>query len=236
MKPGLVSAAALAACLILSSPAQACGLALALALDVSGSVDPQEFALQRDGLAAALRDPSVSDALVAVKAAILVVQWTGSTRQAVVIPWRRIGSRDALAALAVEVERMPRLWRHFSTGIGEALIFTSGTFAEVGDCARKVIDVSGDGRSNEGIAPQDVRRSLMRLGFTINGLAIEGSEPDLTGYYRDSVIAGPGAFVIAATGFRDYPEKIRRKLLTEVTEPVSHLPDAGALQPAALQR
>ncbi|MEO0864759.1 MAG: DUF1194 domain-containing protein, partial [Pseudomonadota bacterium] len=60
---------------------QGCGqpvhLALLLAVDVSGSVDKQEYRTQMDGLAAALRDGIVADALVAQRAQVALVQWTG---------------------------------------------------------------------------------------------------------------------------------------------------------------
>ncbi|MEL6233190.1 MAG: DUF1194 domain-containing protein [Pseudomonadota bacterium] len=220
--PRLTPALVASACLF-ATAAQPCDLALALAIDVSGSVDPGEYRLQMDGLAAALRDPTVSDALVGASAAVMVVQWTGASRQAVIVPWRRMLARQDLLALADEVERAPRLWRHFSTGIGEALTFSATQFDAVSDCRRRVIDVSGDGRSNEGVPPEDVGAGLVRYGFTINGLAIEGSEEDLTGYYRAFVIAGPGAFVMTAESFADYPETIRRKLLTEVALPVTQL-------------
>lgn len=58
-------------------------------------------------------------------------------------------------------------------------------------------------------------------GFTVNGLAIEGSEPDLTTYYWENVALGDGAFVITANGFGEYHARMRLKLLREVTEQVS---------------
>ena len=50
--------------LCLSGPAQACRTALILAMDVSNSVDPGEYRLQIDGLAAALRDPEIAEIVV----------------------------------------------------------------------------------------------------------------------------------------------------------------------------
>ncbi|MDA1287202.1 MAG: DUF1194 domain-containing protein, partial [Proteobacteria bacterium] len=91
------------------------------------------------------------------------------------------------------------------------------------DCRRRVIDVSGDGSSNEGTDPASLHRQLWRDGFTVNGLAIEGSEPDMTAYYWENVIAGEKAFVMTANGFADYPARIKLKLLREVTEQVSAL-------------
>lgn len=215
-------ALSLAAVTWLAAPmAQACGIALALAVDVSGSVDDREYDLQMGGLAAALRDGLVADALLAEEAAVMVVLWSGSSRQTVVVEWQRLMTPEDVERLAKSVERVPRQWRNFSTGIGEALIFTANRFAPVADCARRVIDVSGDGTSNEGAPPEEIKEILAAAGYVINGLSIEGETAQLTEYYRKNVIAGPNAFVLPAFGFFDYPEKIRRKLIREVTKQVA---------------
>ena len=200
--------------------AKGCGIALALAVDVSGSVDDAEYRLQMGGLAQALRDGAVADALVAEQARVALVQWTGRSRQAFVVPWRKIERREDVEALAAEIDRAARVWRHFSTGIGEALAFTANQFLDVPECKRKVIDVSGDGYSNEGLPPEDLRAALAAEGFVVNGLAIEGDAEDLTGYYAANVIAGPNAFVMTANSFADYPHRIRAKLLREVTKQI----------------
>ncbi len=220
----LISSALVSAGIALApAPAAACGVALALTVDVSGSVDAREYELQMGGLAAALRDGLVADALVSEKAAVMVVHWSGQSRQSVVIPWTRVETVAHADALADKVEAVPRAWRNFSTGIGEALAFTANQFGAVADCERKVIDVSGDGKSNEGAPPEDINGALAAAGFVINGLSIEGETSQLTEYYRDKVIAGPNSFVIPSFGFNDYPEKIRKKLIREVTKQVSSL-------------
>jgi Ca-activated chloride channel family protein len=45
---------------IISNLSIACGTALILTIDVSNSVDPGEYRLQIDGLAAALSDPEIA--------------------------------------------------------------------------------------------------------------------------------------------------------------------------------
>ncbi|MEX0339974.1 MAG: DUF1194 domain-containing protein [Arenibacterium sp.] len=199
------------------APVVACDLALALAVDVSGSVDGSEFRLQMDGLATALRDPVISEALVRAEAQLMLVQWTGATRQHVTIPWTLINSFDALDRFADTVSGDRRVWRNYSTAIGDALSFTMAEFPPVAHCKRLLIDVSGDGVSNEGEEPTTVHPDLKALGIVVNALAIEESEPDLTAYFFENVITGEGAFVVSATTFEEYPKKIRKKLLREVT-------------------
>lgn len=204
--------------LCLTRPACACDLALALAVDVSGSVDSSEYRIQMDGLAAGLRDPVVSEALVRGQARVMLVQWTGESRQRVTIPWTKIDSFVALEKFADQVAQDPRVWRNFSTAIGEALEATLLRFDEVAECRRLLIDISGDGVSNEGVEPTQIYSLLKDRGVIVNAIAIEESEPDLTAYFFENVIFGEGAFVVSASGFADYPERIRKKLLREVTQ------------------
>lgn len=205
---------------------QACGIALVLAVDVSGSVDSREYRIQMEGLAEALRDGAISEALVTREAQVQLIQWTGTGRQKISVPWRQLTDFDKVEALAVEIEAAPRVWRNFSTAIGEALVFAQGSFRDVPHCARKVIDVSGDGQSNEGVAPASVHAQLNAEGIIVNGLAIEESDNALTGYYEEHLITGPGAFAMRAESFKDYPDRIRRKLLREITKQLSSLQES----------
>lgn len=175
------------------------------------------------GLAEGLRDPLVSEALVRGRARLMLVQWTGSTRQQVTIPWAEVSDFAALEAFAKSVETEPRKWRHYSTAIGEAIEFTMAAFDQVPNCSRHLIDISGDGPSNEGIEPATVRAELRQRRITVNAIAIEASEPDLTAYYYENVIHGEGAFVVSAASFADYPARIRKKLLREVTRQTARL-------------
>lgn len=203
-------------------PARACELALVLAVDVSGSVDPDEFRIQLDGVAEALMDGAVSEALVRGQSQIMLMQWSGGSRQRVSIPWRQIRTFDDVDRLADDVRDVGRAWRNFSTAIGEALEVAHGALGGT-DCARRVIDVSGDGESNEGIPPNEMHDALAAQSTTVNALVIEGEGTDLTAWFWENVITGEGAFVVTANGYLEYPQAIRRKLLREVVEQVSAL-------------
>ena len=208
---------------MLPTAALPCDLALVLAVDVSGSVDQREFRVQMDGLALALRNGIVADALVDQKAAVTLIQWSGSSRQAQTVPWTRTLTLADVDALAQQIATTPRKWRNYSTAIGEALSLSLTSLENGPQCGRRVIDVSGDGISNEGVEPQAVQSELRAAGIVVNALAIETEDTDLTAYFYENLITGEGAFVITANGFEDYPEQIKRKLQRETTKQLSLL-------------
>lgn len=214
----------LAALLFSAQSAFACDLALVLAVDVSGSVDPSEYRVQMDGLAAALRNGIVAEALVDQKAMVTLIQWTGSSRQKQTLPWTEMTDFGDVFSFAQKVEDNPRVWRNFSTAIGEALDISRTSFAHVPNCRRRVIDVSGDGPSNEGAEPRAQHARLRGADIVVNGLAIETDDGDLTAYFFENLITGEGAFVETAWGFQDYPRAILRKLQRETTRAAAHAP------------
>lgn len=213
--------ALLIALLLLPAPAPACGIALALIVDVSGSISEAEYDLQMQGLADALLDPTVRDAMIAEQAALTLIEWSGGSRQKVMVPWVQMRDPAALLEFSRQTRNAPREWRASFTAVGSAMRFTGAYFSEAPVCERRVIDVSGDGASNDGPRTWVVRDALVAQGFIINGIAIEGAIVSVTDYYKSNVIGGAGAFVLTATSYEDYPRAIRRKLINEVTKPAS---------------
>ena len=195
-----------------------CGLSLVLALDVSSSVDAGEFALQTRGLAGALRDPAVRRAIVAaggIQATAL--EWSGRDKQVDIAAWALLAGDDDISAFADRIETHQRAHDEFPTALGYALGHAATRLRKAPlNCARAVIDVSGDGVNNEGFEPQLAYRNFDFANVTVNGLVIRGASPDPVAYYRAEVIHGPGAFVEVARDFRDYEAAMKRKLLREI--------------------
>ena len=207
------------------APVAACGVALALTVDISGSVDEYEYDLQMGGSADALPDGWLRMRWFLKKAAVMVVHWSGQSRQIVVVPWTRVESVENADRLVQLLDDVPRAWRNFSTGIGEALAFTANQFCVVADCERRVIDVSGDGVANAGPAVAPVGFAIGSKGVTINGLVITGAKLNPVPYFEKQVIGGPFAFVEVANSYADYPRAMKRKLLRELTPAYSMLMD-----------
>ena len=213
------------ACLLacLATPAAAnCRLALVLAVDVSRSIDSQDYMIQTEGLAGALEDPDVRAAIFGPegRVALAIYYWSGRGYQDLVQPWVILDSPEALDAAIWVVRRTPRPEARLATAMGDALRYGAGLMAEAPDCDRRVIDVAGDGQNNEGIS---VARTYEREDFTsitVNGLAVGEHEAGILDYFATEVIRGPGAFVESAGRQEDYPAAIRRKLLRELQGPM----------------
>lgn len=216
---------------VLCPPAAAVSLELVLAIDVSASVNDEEFELQRSGTATAFRDPQVQAAVSRAQGGVAVVafQWASRGYQVVAIPWTRLQSKASLDAFADAVEQMPRKIPGGGTAIHAALAFAHNLFAEspfVGK--RRVIDLAGNGVANNIPATVKVRDRIVASGIVINGLAIEELKDDLTSFFREDLIGGDNAFVVTAWSFEDFARAMRLKLLREVgDQPISRRDHPG---------
>lgn len=218
----LLAAAALAAVLA-AGPAQACRLALALALDVSSSVDSEEYALQTEGLAAALEDPEVMEAILLPggPVAIAIFEWSGREQQALVSDWRVLDSPADVAALAAAVRGARRSHSEYPTALGHALAYAAELFKSAPPCANRTIDVSGDGANNDGYEPYHAYRAFDFEGVTVNALVVGGPRrPALIRYFQTLVIRGELAFTEVADGYADFGRAMHRKLLREIRPPM----------------
>jgi hypothetical protein len=195
-------------------------LQLVLAVDTSGSVSAERFALQQRGYVAAFRNPRLLEAIRAGPrgaTAVTMVQWTGPALQVQVLPWMRVDSPASMQAVADAIAAAPRQLFGGGTSISGAIDHAVALFAGSGFAsARRIIDVSGDGANNRGRPAHEARDDALRAGVGINGLPILKLEPDLQRYYVDNVIGGPGAFVVVAESYESFADAVLKKLVTEV--------------------
>jgi hypothetical protein len=205
-------------------------LQLVLAVDVSRSIDEVEAELQRRGYIEALTNGRVVDAILSgeqKRIALCYTEWAGTHYQVVVIDWTVIDSAGAARAFADKLAEAPRSSQSW-TAVGAALVHAGQRFENSGFAARRqVIDVSGDGRTNDGPPAELVRDKLVAQGIVINGLPVMmnrtnfGRPPDLMldKYYEENVIGGPGSFMIVAASFDDFGRAVRTKLIREISSP-----------------
>ena len=193
---------------------------LVLAIDASGSVEDDRFELQKRGFARAFRDPKVLDAIRAgdrQSIAVMMFQWTGPPLQENVVPWLVISDAVSADRVASIIEATPRRLMGGGTSISGAIDYAVKQLRTSPYPARMhVIDISGDGSNNRGRPVTFARDEAVAAGIGINGLPILALEPDLDRYYHDSVIGGPGAFVVAAQNYETFADAILKKLITEI--------------------
>jgi hypothetical protein len=132
-----------------------CRLALALAIDVSSSVDVTEDTLQRGGVVAALTSPEVQAAFFEgdLPVALAVYEWSGRYNQELILDWMMIDSPASLIRAAETVAASKRSHNDFPTAMGYALGYGAQLLARAPACLNKTLDMAGDGQNNDGFAP-----------------------------------------------------------------------------------
>lgn len=210
-------------------------VALVIAVDVSGSISPEELGLQRNGYAQAFRSRQIMRAVGSGETgriAVTYVEWGGPGTQRIALPWTVIATEDDAGRFAARLLALPpkeEKRASASTSISSLLIFCGRLFgAELAfDAARRVIDVSGNGPNNAGPPVLSARDAVIARDITINGLAIEihpdsrrGKGParpnQLKTYFESCVIGGPGAFAVGIGDVAEMEQAILRKLVGEI--------------------
>ena len=208
-------------------------LTLVLVDDVSRSIDDREFELQKQGYAAAFVNPQVIAAIKGGPVGAIAVQYiefASSYEVRTVVDWTVI--RDAVSArdFADRMSAAPRsAWGRTAVGAGIELGLKNIALSGF-EAVRHVIDVCGDGTSNQGPDVSEVRDRAVAAGVTINGLAIINDRPmswtfahvqppgGLANYYRENVTGGVGSFVVEIHDFQSFGAAIARKLINEIAE------------------
>ena len=200
---------------------------LVIGVDVSYSMDLDELAVQREGYAQAIVSKDFLQAMKTgphSKVAVTYFEWSASSDQKIIIPWRLIDGPESADAVANEIMSAP-VRRGSRTSISGAIYFAMPLFDEDPyHGLRRVIDISGDGPNNNGAPVTGARDEALSKGIVINGLPIMVKEPsystmdidNLDWYYEDCVIGGPGSFVVPIKDREKFKEAIRAKLLLEV--------------------
>lgn len=218
---------ALALLLPAAARAEEVDLELVLLADASGSIDINEIRFQRQGYAEALVHPDVLNAVaggIHARIAVTYVEWAGPDAQDVVVPWTIIAGKADAEAFGVSLLAAPKL-AFGRNAIGSALdaaekLITGNAHEGI----RKVIDFSGDSANSwDPIPTETARQSAIGKGITINGLAIRcrdcSGRPvdyDLESAFRDTIIGGPGSFVVTAEDRSQFKTAVRRKLILEI--------------------
>jgi hypothetical protein len=203
-------------------------LKLVLAVDVSPSIDNEEFRVERDGTATAFADPDVIKAVQSGslgRISVAMLDFSSAQFNRVVINWTTIKDRASALAFAAAIRDAPRTPGR-RTSISSALELGS-LLLESSEknivATRKVIDVTGDGPNNAGNPITDVHDRIIAQGIVVNGLPVmddmaNGYYPGLEKYYAGCVTGGRGAFVVVVKSYKDYAAAMRHKLILEISQ------------------
>jgi len=227
-RQALAAASALALAPFTAAAQDKVGMQLILAADVSGSVNAGRYRTQQDGYLDALGDPRVLKVIGELDPPVLAITFIAWARQQeVMVPWMRVHDARSMDAFRNRLKIAPRPRIGINTLISQALMFCDARFDQAFTGGRKVIDVSGDGDDNQGIANlRAVRDALVARGVVINGLPIIVKPPEyiyppqppegLDVYYRNHVVGGEGHVTIESIGFDNFKQAILQKLLLEI--------------------
>jgi hypothetical protein len=201
-------------------------LLLVLFNDGSGSIDADEYRLQREGTAAALEHPQVLAAIGRMRHRAIAVaygEWGSPGAPAWILDWTRIGGEEDASRFADRLLAAPREFQSYNA-IGDALdLGTARIRTAPFRSARATIDLAGDGPDMRSLVPAPVARDrAIAMGITINALAIQGEGAfsrvgPLREHYEANVIGGPNAFATAARDRIDFAHAIFNKLIREIS-------------------
>jgi hypothetical protein len=210
-----------AGAILFSAPAMAMrvDMQLVLAVDVSGSIDSEEYQMQHQGYAEAISSENVIDAIRSgelQRIAVTFVEWSGFGHQRQLVGWTLIDGPESARAFANAIKSSQRVFSDW-TSISDAIDYSVSLFKSSGfESDRFVIDVSGDGVNNNGRPAETARDDAVARGIVINGLPILNEDPTLDAYYQENVIGGPGSFKIAVKDFSAFSSALLNKLMLEI--------------------
>lgn len=195
-------------------------VALILCADASGSIDADEYRLQKEGIAEAIADGRVLSGIRSGpigRVGVAYVEWGAPGGAATMVPWMLVGGTDSAAAFGHAVLAAPRSVQSWNA-IGDAIDHAAALIASAPyEATRKVIDISGDAGDMRSLNPApQARDAAVARGIQINALAIVEGRAGLVASYESTVIGGPGAFVEAAPTRAEFTAALRRKLIREI--------------------
>ncbi len=201
----------------MASAATPVDLELFLSVDVSGSVDADEFDLQKTGYVQAFQDAAVHAAIASKPNGVAVAlgQWSSSADSPLAVGWTLLTDAASSNAFAAAINAMARQ----SSGLTCVACGINAAVNELQNNAYSgpgIIDVSGDGVENTGPSTSAARTAAASLGIRINGLPILTDDPNLAVWYQNNVQTNDG-FTLAASDFAAFDQAVRRKIVKEIT-------------------
>ena len=161
------------------------------------------FDLQKSARATVLRDPCVKQRLLGPegeRSAFALIMWASANRQIVAIPWIVFREEQDFARLAKRIDHIAWPYTNLEqnqTALGMALLVGIEYMSEtpVRYASNKILNVSSNGKNNDGLDPKILRERMIRESINVNAIIMPGKAPtftidDLAFYYRQNIITG----------------------------------------------
>ena len=200
---------------------------LLLLVDVSGSVDDDEYDLQKSGYVAAFQDSSIQ-ALIASSTngvAVAYAEWSSNNTatmgmddtDTVITDWTVLKSANDAAAFATAISNVSRTSSSL-TAPGSAINWGITEINTNGFDPTKssVMDVSGDGERNDGDNTFNAAKAASADSITVNGFAILTDVLDLDDWYKANISDPGGGTTWIANDFNDFGAAVKQKIKVEV--------------------
>ncbi len=185
---------------------------LCAAIDGSGSMESQDFTIQKEGLASAIEDPSVvpTDGRVTFS----LVQFSSTAR--IEIAPTLIDSQTTATAVAAKIRAISQLGS--ATNIPSAINLCASQFKFTAN--KQLIDISTDGENTDGGSPSTAADNAMAKGVdVINALGvgsgIKQDELKLLVRPQPAKNFPEDGFVYLVSDFASYANAIKEKMSAE---------------------
>ncbi|GEM_PF-1092979 len=201
---------------------------LSLLVDISESIDNEEYKTQIEGYIAAFNNEDLFNNVISEglegQVAVNLVVWAGEDQIQEVVDWTLIDSVETSKDFAIAIGNalLPESGgsRPFdgATAPGDAIYFAvPGFSSNVYDGRRWKIDLSTDGKWNDGINPATARDNALAAGVDVINAIVVSDDNTVVDFYEDNLIGGTGAFVSQTNDFTGFEQGIYDKLTTELT-------------------
>jgi hypothetical protein len=157
------------------------------------------YNMQIEATARALMEPCVVGRLIgtaSARTAIGVVLWSANLQQDIAVHWAVIRSIEDIGTV---VARLRNTANHLDsyTGTAAAVRFAMEQLkaAYIPATSRKIINMTANGRDNQGGDPGKAARKAEELGITINAVVMrgyDGTVDDMYDYYLQNVVTKDG--------------------------------------------
>lgn len=235
---GRMAPLALIGAILIARPAPAQDLAqdlatdvnIVTALDISDSVDQSDMRIELSGMARAIRDPRVLEAIrmgERRRIGFAVFGWHHN-QFPMIVAWTLIESEDDAITVSKRIEA--RLSVNLESEAREHATWYIGRLTDLSQAIdhasellraapfrakRPVINIVGDGKDNVAEDAPIARDRFLENGGTVNGVVLN-ADPALVAYYGDKVIGGPGAFVMSTRDDAVLVDVLVRKFIGDI--------------------